>query len=69
MAAKKKFGRTTVSAGISIDPHTYARAKARAKELRMGWSEYVRRCLDLDLGAGGEMVIRPSPSPDDPKHR
>lgn len=60
--AKKSTGRTFVTAGISIDPETLEAAKIRAAKLRMGWSEYVRRCLELDIHSEGELTIRPKPT-------
>jgi hypothetical protein len=64
MAAKKQpNGRTFVSAGVSIDPPTLELAKARAAKLRMGWSEYVRRCLELDIESDGDMVIKAKLNP------
>lgn len=63
-------GRTYVSAGISIDPETHELAKQRAEKLRMGWSEYVRRCLELDIESDGDMVIKPkAPTPPDKRGR
>lgn len=56
--AKKQSGRTYISAGFSIDPETFELSKARAEKLRMGWSEYVRRCLELDISSDGDMVIK-----------
>lgn len=67
--AKKKLGRIYISAGVSIDPETYEKAKARAAKLRMGWSEYVRRCLELDMASDGAMVINPTPPPAPPSKR
>lgn len=67
--AKKTSGRTYISAGVSIDPETHEKAKARAAKLRMGWSEYVRRCLELDLASDGAMVISPTVDPHAPRGR
>jgi hypothetical protein len=70
MAKKKQGqGRTYVSAGISIDPEMHELAKARAAQLRMGWSEYVRRCLEIDIGSDGDFVVKSSVAPSAPKSR
>jgi hypothetical protein len=55
-------GRTYISAGISIDPQTLELAKVRMSKLRMGWSEYVRRCLEIDIESDSDMVIKSKPT-------
>lgn len=59
MGKSKKTGRTYKTRGISIDPELLEKAEQRAHDLKMGWSEYVRRCLEADLAKGGDMVIVP----------
>lgn len=52
-------GRKNVSQGVSFDPALLEKAKQRADELSMSFSEYVTRCLKRDIAKGGEFVIVP----------
>jgi hypothetical protein len=57
MPKEKKDGRVYLSKGISVEPMLFDAAMKRATELRMSWSEYVRRCMESDLASGGDMKI------------
>ena len=57
--SRRNKTRAYESRGISIDPETLRLALARAEELELGWSEYVRRCIKADIVRGGTMKLYP----------
>jgi predicted RNase H-like HicB family nuclease len=57
---KRKGGRTHESIGISAEPAYRERVDARAAELKMNRSAYVRYCIDKDLAEGGSISITPT---------
>ena len=59
MTKKTKSGRVFLTKGMSVDPVMYKAAMTRAAELRMTFSEYVRRCMEADLATGGDLHITP----------
>lgn len=59
MPRKKTTGRVFKSKAVSMDPKLRADAEKRAAELEMSFSDYVRRCLIIDIYQGGKMVISP----------
>ena len=46
-----------------MDPKLRADAEKRAAELEMSFSDYVRRCLIIDIYQGGKMGFRPGALP------
>lgn len=65
MARTKTTGRVFKSKALSIDPKLLADAEARARALRMNFSDYVRQCLIKDIYRGGAMTIMPLPPEDE----
>lgn len=59
MPRKKTTGRVYKSKALSIDPKLLKDAEERARSLKMNFSDYVRRCLIVDIYQGGKMVITP----------
>lgn len=59
MGRTKTTGRVYKSKAVSMEPKLRADAEARAKSLDMSFSDYVRRCLIMDIYQGGKMVISP----------
>lgn len=57
---RKANGRTHESIGISAEPAYRERIDARAAELKMSRSAYVRYCIDKDLSDGGSISITPT---------
>ncbi len=59
MARTKTTGRVYKSKAVSMDPKLLKDAEERARALKMSFSDYVRRCLIVDIYQGGKMVITP----------
>lgn len=60
MPRKKTTGRIYKSKAVSMDPKLQSDAEDRARSLNMSFSDYVRRCLIVDIYKGGKMVIEPN---------
>lgn len=50
-------GRTFVTKSISIDPELLEKAKIRADELQMNFSEYLCRCVESDVQRQGQPFV------------
>lgn len=57
MPKQKTTGRINVSKGVSFEPAFIERMEARAKELDMNFSQFVRYCLEKE--ASGPVVLIP----------
>jgi hypothetical protein len=56
----------TVTTSVSFsDPDLLLRGKARAKGLRMSFSNYVARLLEADLDKGGALIVKEKPPKED----
>lgn len=49
--------RNVINKSISFDPELFPKMEDRREQLDMDRSEYVKRCIQRDLLAGGDMGI------------
>ena len=49
--------RVYTTKSISIDPQLLEKAKHRADELQMNFSEYICRCLESDIARQGQPFV------------
>jgi hypothetical protein len=49
---------TRKPAAVSMQPHEYEAAKARAVRLGMNFSAYINALIRADMRGGGELVLR-----------
>ena len=59
-----KTGRIYVNQSVSFPPPLLEAAKKRAQSLGLGFSTYVRKCLEQDIRERKPLVFEETPEPD-----